>query len=425
MSLLSRRDRVRPLPRRGVFAPEERPAPARVRQRGVVPRGSRASSLQQQGRGFLRLEEQVASYRPVDPKVDFVELERRVLEFWKREGLFERSMKEREGAPEWVFYDGPPTANGKPHIGHVEARTFKDFYPRYKTMTGHHVTRKAGWDCHGLPVEIEVEKEIGTKTKRDIEAFGIAEFNRLCRESVVRYVDDWKALVERVGHWIDMEDPYWTMDTRYVESVWWSLKRLFEQGLLFQAHRSVAYCPRCGTGLSDHEVAQGYQQVVDPSVTVRFRVTEPSHDDLRGASILGWTTTPWTLPANMGLAVDADASYLVVETGGERVVVAEPLLPAVVGDGGSVVATLPGGALVGTRYESLYGNPREGTHRVVAADFVSMTEGTGVVHIAPGYGADDLEVGMREGWPVFSPVDDDGRFTDEAPEFVRGKFVKE
>jgi isoleucyl-tRNA synthetase len=364
-------------------------------------------------------------YRPVDPRVDLVELEHRVLDFWKREGIFERSVKQREGAPEWVFYDGPPTANGKPHIGHVEARTFKDFYPRYRTMTGHHVLRKAGWDCHGLPVELEVEREIGTKTKRDIEAFGIAEFNRLCRESVVRYVDDWKAMSERMGHWIDMESPYWTMDTRYVESVWWALKRLYEQGLLFQAHRSVAYCPRCGTGLSDHEVAQGYEHVVDPGVTVRFRVTEPSRPDLAGASILGWTTTPWTLPANMGLAVDAEASYVVVDVGGEPVVVAEPLRPAVLGERGSVVATLPGTDLVGTRYQPLYGSDRDGTHRVVAATFVSMTEGTGVVHIAPGYGADDLELGQREGWPVFSPVDDAGHFTDQAPGFVRGKFVKE
>jgi isoleucyl-tRNA synthetase len=371
------------------------------------------------------LEVEMASYRPVEPRVDLVALEHRVLDFWKREAVFERSVKQREGGPEWVFYDGPPTANGKPHIGHVEARTFKDFYPRYRAMTGHHVLRKAGWDCHGLPVELEVEKEIGTKTKRDIEAFGIAEFNRLCRESVVRYVDDWKAMSERMGHWIDMEHPYWTMDTQYVESVWWSLKRLHEQGLLFEAHRSVAYCPRCGTGLSDHEVAQGYEQVVDPGVTVRFRVTEPSGPELVGTSILGWTTTPWTLPANMGLAVDAEQPYVVVNTGEERAVVAEALRGAVLGEGGTVIATLPGGALVGTRYEPLFENANGRTHRVVSADFVSMTEGTGVVHIAPGYGADDLEVGRREGWPVFSPVDDAGRFTDQAPEFVRGKFVKD
>jgi isoleucyl-tRNA synthetase len=222
-----------------------------------------------------------------------------------------------------------------------------------------------------------------------------------------------------------MDDPYWTMASHYVESVWWSLKRLFEQGLLFEAHRSVAYCPRCGTGLSDHEVAQGYEQVVDPSVTVRFRVTEPSRPELAGASILGWTTTPWTLPANMGLAVDADQPYVVVDTGDERVVVAEALRAAVLGDEGRVTATLPGSAIVGARYQPLYENANGNTHRVVAADFVSMAEGTGVVHIAPGYGADDLETGQREGWPVFSPVDDAGRFTDAAPEFVRGKFVKD
>src|SRR2546423_14403548 len=261
-------------------------------------------------------------YEPVEPRVDLPEVERRMLEFWREQRVCERSLRQREGAPEWTFYEGPPTANGLPGLHHVESRTFKDVYPRYRTMTGHLVRRKAGWDCHGLPVELEVEKEIGTRTKRDIEAFGIAEFNRLCRESVVRYVEDWKALSERVGHWIDLEHPYWTMDTEYVESVWWSLKRLYEQGLLFQAHRSVAYCPRCGTGLSDHEVALGYTQVVDPSLTVRFRVTEPSHPDLAGASILAWTTTPWTLPSNLGLAVDADAPYTVVEAGGEKGVVA-------------------------------------------------------------------------------------------------------
>src|SRR6266496_942421 len=234
-------------------------------------------------------------FEPVDPKVNFPELERRILRFWDEADIFAKSLKAREGAPKWVFYEGPPTANGKPGIHHTEARAFKDLYPRFKTMTGHSVGRKAGWDCHGLPVELEVEKEIGTRTKRDIEAFGIAEFNRLCRESVVRYVDDWKELVDRIGHWIDMDDPYWTMATEYVESEWWSLKTLFERGLLFEDHKSVAYCPRCQTALSDAEVALGYETVVDPGVTVKFPVTEPSSPELAGAAILAWTTTPWTL----------------------------------------------------------------------------------------------------------------------------------
>ncbi|MFN2543113.1 MAG: isoleucine--tRNA ligase [Actinomycetota bacterium] len=367
----------------------------------------------------------MARFEPVDPKVDFPAMERRILEFWRANRIFERSMEQRQGADEWVFYDGPPTANGRPHIGHVEARTFKDIYPRFRTMTGRYVRRKAGWDCHGLPVELEVEKEIGTKTKRDIEAFGIARFNQLCRESVVRYVDEWRRMSERIGFWIDMDDPYWTMDPQYVESVWWSLKCLFDQGLLFQDHKSVAYCPRCGTGLSDHEVALGYHHVVDPSVYVRFRITEPSAPELEGASILAWTTTPWTLPSNEGLAVDEAQPYAVVTADGERLVVAASLKDVVLGEDAEIAHTLPGSALIGTRYEPLYENVNGDTHRVVGGDFVVMNEGTGVVHIAPGYGADDLEVGRREGWPIFNPVDDQGKFTDQVPEFVRGLFVKD
>ncbi len=364
-------------------------------------------------------------YEPVDAKADLPAVDRRILEFWRERRVFERSVEQREGSPEWVFYDGPPTANGRPHIGHAEARTFKDLYPRYRAMTGHYVLRKAGWDCHGLPVELEVEKEIGTKNKRDIEAFGIAEFNRRCRESVVRYVDDWKELVERIGHWIDMDDPYWTMSTDYVESVWWSLKTLFRRGLLFQDNKSVAYCPRCGTGLSDHEVAQGYERVVDPSVFVKFRITEPSTPELGGGAIVAWTTTPWTLPSNQGLAVDEGETYVMVEHDGERLVVAAALKDAVLGQDARVVATLPGRAMVGTRYEPLYANVNGNAHRVVAADFVVMNEGTGVVHIAPGFGADDLDLGRREGWPAFNPIDDFGRFTERGPEFVRGMFVKD
>jgi isoleucyl-tRNA synthetase len=366
-------------------------------------------------------------YEPVEASLDLPALDRRVLDRWRAADTFRRQVVGREGGPEWVFYDGPPTANGRPHIGHAEARTFKDIYPRYRAMTGHHVIRKAGWDCHGLPVELEVEKEIGTRTKQDIEAYGIAEFNAKCRESVVRYVDDWKALVERIGHWIDMDDPYWTMATEYVESVWWSLKTLHGQGLLFEDFKSVAYCPRCQTGLSDAEVALGYETVVDPSVFVKFPVAEASTPEVEGAAILAWTTTPWTLPSNEGLAVDADETYDVAEADGERLVVASALREKVLGEGvGTVVATVPGSALVGTRYAPLFDTVRDGdVHRVIAGDFVVMNEGTGVVHIAPGYGADDLEIGRREGWPVFAPVDDAGRFTDDVPEYLRGRPVKE
>lgn len=364
-------------------------------------------------------------FEPVYPKVSFPELERRVLEFWREADIFTKSLELRRDAPEWVFYEGPPTANGAPGIHHVEARAFKDVYPRFKTMTGHYVHRKAGWDCHGLPVELEVEKEIGTKNKRDIEAFGIAEFNRLCRESVTRYVDDWERLTERIGFWIDMSDAYWTMNTEYVESVWWSLKRLHEMGLLFEADKVTTYCPRCGTPLSDHEVAQGWTLVEDPSVYLKFPIVEAPDPSLVGASILGWTTTPWTLISNLGLGVDPSGRYVVIKRDGERLVVAEALRRQALGEAGAVARTLDGAALVGARYSPPFENVGGDTHRVVAADFVSIEEGTGVVHMAPAFGAEDLEIGLREGWPVFKPVDGEGRFTDQAPELVRGRFVKD
>jgi isoleucyl-tRNA synthetase len=363
-------------------------------------------------------------FRPVDPKVRFPELERSILEFWEKANIFHRSLEQREGAPEWVFYDGPPTANAKPHIGHAVTRTFKDVFPRYRTMTGHLVHRKAGWDCHGLPVEIEVEKEIGTSGKKDIEAFGVAEFNERCRVSVRRYVNDWEDLTRRIGFWIDLDDAYWTMDPTYVESVWWSLKRLHERGLLVEADKVTAYCPRCGTALSDAEVALGYETVEDPSVYVRFPIVESADPEVVGASLLVWTTTPWTLPSNTGVAVDPAATYVVAERDGGRAIVAEPLAAEALGDGWTVRKTVPGEDLLGARYEPPYPNV-EGAHTVVSGAFVQMEDGTGIVHLAPAFGAEDLDVGRVQGWPVFKPVADDGRFTDLAPVFIRGLFVKD
>jgi isoleucyl-tRNA synthetase len=368
--------------------------------------------------------EQGRRFRPVDPTVRFPELERSILKFWEEENVFHRSLAQREDAPEWVFYDGPPTANAKPHIGHAVTRTFKDVYPRYRTMTGHLVHRKAGWDCHGLPVEIEVEKEIGTSSKRDIEAFGVAEFNERCRVSVRRYVRDWEDLTRRIGFWIDMDDAYWTMDPAYVESVWWSLKRLHQRGLLVEADKVTAYCPRCGTALSDAEVALGYETVEDPSIYVRFPIVEAADPDLVGASLLVWTTTPWTLPSNTGVAVDAGADYVLAETDDDRMIVAEPLAPAALGEGWTIRRTLRGEGLVGARYQPPYPNV-EGAHTVVSGAFVSMDDGTGIVHMAPAFGAEDLEVGLAQGWSVFKPVGDDGRFTDLAPGLIRGLFVKD
>jgi isoleucyl-tRNA synthetase len=376
---------------------------------------------------FVREEEFLdMRYRPVDPKVDLPELERRVLEFWKDQAIFEKSLKRREDAPRWIFYEGPPTANGRPGIHHVEARTFKDIYPRYKTMTGHFVARKAGWDCHGLPVEVEVEKEIGTKHKRDIERFGIAEFIRLCRESVTRYVEEWERLTERIGFWIDLDEAYWTMNPEYVQSVWWALKRLHTEGLLFEDFKVTPYCPRCGTSLSDHELAQGYTTVTDPSVYVKFPVVEAQDSELVGVNLVAWTTTPWTLISNLGLAVAPDETYARVHRDGEALVVAEKLRDTL-GEGGEVIARFPGSKLVGARYEPPYPNANDpGTHRVVAApEFVTTEEGTGIVHMAPAFGAEDFDMAKRQGWPMFNPVDDEGNFTDLAPEFVRSKFVKD
>jgi isoleucyl-tRNA synthetase len=362
-------------------------------------------------------------FGPVDPKVRFPELERAILDRWREADVFHRSLARRAGAPEWVFYDGPPTANARPHIGHALTRTFKDVYPRYKTMTGHLVHRKAGWDCHGLPVEIEVEKEIGTSGKQDIEAYGVAEFNERCRASVRRYVRDWEELTRRIGFWIDMSDAYWTMNPGYVESVWWSLKRLYDRGLLVEADKVTAYCPRCGTGLSDHEVALGYETVEDPSVFVRFPIVRAGDASLVGGSLAVWTTTPWTLVSNTGVAVDPEAGYVELEIGGERLIVADALRAAL-GDDGTVVRSLGGEQLVGARYEPPYPNV-EGAHTVVAGAFVSLEDGTGIVHLAPAFGPEDLAVGLAQGWPVFKPVGDDGRFTDLAPEFVRDVFVKD
>jgi isoleucyl-tRNA synthetase len=363
-------------------------------------------------------------FEAVDPKVSFPELEQRILRFWREADVFHESLRRREGAPEWIFYEGPPTANGRPGIHHTESRTFKDIYPRFKTMTGYSVPRKAGWDCHGLPVELEVEKEIATRSKRDIEAFGIAEFNRLCRESVTRYVEDWERLTERLGFWIDTSDAYWTMDTEYIESVWWSLKQLHARGLLFESDRVTTYCPRCGTALSDAETALGYRQVEDPSVFIAFPVTRSPDQALVGVSLLGWTTTPWTLISNTGVAVDPEAPYVVLQVGDERFAIAEAARARVFGEEGNLLRTLPGSAMVGAAYSPPYPNV-EGAHRVVAAGFVSLRDGTGIVHMAPAFGAPDLEIGMREGWATFKPIDGEGHFTDEAPAFVRGLFFKD
>ena len=269
------------------------------------------------------------SFNAIAPQIDLPAMEHSILDFWKKNQIFEKSLDSRAAGEHWTFYEGPPTANGMPGTHHIEARVFKDVFPRYQTMKGKYVTRKAGWDCHGLPVEIAVEKELGFSGKGDIEKFGISEFNEKCKSSVTRHVDAFTKMTERMGFWVDFDEAYWTMAPEYVESVWWSLKEIWKKGLLVQDHRVAPYCPRCGTGLSDHELAQGYEMVTDQSVYVRFPITSGELSELN-ASLLVWTTTPWTLVSNTAVAVNPNVDYVAVRTtvddASEVVVVAEALL---------------------------------------------------------------------------------------------------
>lgn len=345
----------------------------------------------------------------------FAAMEQDLLTFWRDNDVFQESMRQRASHPVWTFYEGPPTANGMPGTHHVEARVFKDIFPRYRTMKGFFVRRKAGWDCHGLPVELEVERELGLNSKTQIEAYGIEEFNAKCRASVQRYVGAFEELTERIGFWIDTSDAYRTMDASYIDSLWWALKTLWDRDLIFEDHRVAPYCGRCGTGLSDAEVALGYQDVDDPSVYVRFPVTSGPH---AGASLVVWTTTPWTLLSNTACAVGEDITYVRVETSAfgvenEELVLASDRLETVLGDGAYTVKdTFAGSALTGTTYDAPYTIvPVDKPYRyVTTADFVTTTDGSGIVHMAPAFGADDMVVGRREGLPVINPVDAEAKF---------------
>ena len=390
-------------------------------------------------------------FTAVDPKVSFPDLEARVLDHWRRHAIFHRSIDERPADNLFVFFEGPPTANAKPGIHHVLPRVLKDLFNRYKTMQGYRVPRKAGWDTHGLPVELEVEKELGLRSKPEIEAFGIAEFNARCKASVSRYVEDWTQLSERIAFWADLEHPYVTYDNDYIESGWWIFKQLWEHGLVYQDYRSTPHCPRCETSLSDHEVAQGYQDdVSDPSVFAKFRLTPEASEQLApgagAAAIVAWTTTPWTLPGNTALAVKEDAEYGVYEHEGERLIVATALAERVLGEGATAAATFPGTALVGLEYEPLYrpealgahvrrfgedghlrplgaGEPTDGVRRVIAAEHVSTDDGTGIVHIAPAFGGEDFDDGKRFGLLFAQPIDSRGTMAEGLP--GAGKFAKD
>ena len=360
--------------------------------------------------------------RKLPTQVDLPAMEHEVLARWEASDVFARSLAQTAGGEPWVFYEGPPTANGKPGTHHVEARAFKDLFPRFQTMRGRHVPRQAGWDCHGLPVELAVEKELGFTGKGDIEKYGIAEFNARCRESVQRHVGEFEQLTRRMGYWVDMAQAYRTMDSAYVESVWWSLQQIHAQGLLVQDHRVAPYCPRCGTGLSDHEVAQGYQTVIDPSVYVRFPVTAGPLA-AQGASLLVWTTTPWTLVSNTAVAVHPTVTYVAARAGEEVLVVAEPLL-SVLGDDVEVLERFPGTALEHTTYRRPFDWVEiPGAHYVGLADYVTTDSGTGLVHQAPAFGAEDLQVARKYGLPVVNPVRPDGTFEEGIP-LVGGLFFK-
>jgi isoleucyl-tRNA synthetase len=371
-------------------------------------------------------------HRPVDPHVSFPELEELVLERWRRRDVFTESVRRRTGAPSWGFYEGPPTANGDPGTHHVLSRVFKDIFPRYRTMTGHYVERRAGWDCHGLPVELAVEAQLGFRSKADIERYGIAEFNERCREKVLSHVAEWNRLTERIGFWVDLDDAYRTLDPGYVESVWWALKTIHEKGLLYEKLKVVPYCPRDETTLSSHELGQPdvYQDVIDPSVYVRLAVTDPRGPVEAGDDLLVWTTTPWTLVSNAAVAVNPELTYVRARTPDGRVqIVAQPLLERVLGEGFAVLGEFLGSELIATRYEppfeyipgEAYG-PKG--HTVLPADFVTAHDGTGLVHTAIAFGEDDFRLGEREGLTVINPVREDGTYDERIGPYA-GRWVKD
>ena len=371
-------------------------------------------------------------HRPVDPRASFPELEERVLARWRERDVFAESLRRRADAPPWGFYEGPPTANGPPGAHHVLSRVFKDIFPRYRTMCGHYVERKGGWDCHGLPVELAVEAEIGSTSKEDIERFGIAKFNARCREMVLSHVEDWNRLTERIGFWIDLDDAYRTLDHDYVESVWWALQQIHERGLLYEKLKVVPYCPRCGTALSSHELGQPdvYRDVIDPSVYVRFPVTESNGAVQAGDELLIWTTTPWTLVSNAAVAVDAELTYVrAMVDDGPVEIVSETLVERVLGEGAKILDRFPGSALEGVAYEppfdfipgSAYG---ERGHTVLLGDFVTANDGTGLVHTAIAFGEEDFRLGEQYGLNVINPVRPDGTYDERIGPYA-GRYVKD
>ncbi|MBW6464980.1 MAG: isoleucine--tRNA ligase [Brevefilum sp.] len=365
-------------------------------------------------------------FEPVTSRLNIKLLESEVLRFWQQNDIFHQSMEKRRGGPEYVFYEGPPTANGRPGVHHVLARVFKDMFPRYKAMQGFHISRRGGWDTHGLPVEIEVEKRLGFTNKQQIEDYGVAKFNELCKESVFTYIKDWEKLTDRIGFWVDLDDAYITYKNEYIESVWWLLKSIWDKGLLYQGFKVVPYCPRCGTPLSDHEVALGYDQATDPSIFVRMPLV-----DEENTSLLVWTTTPWTLPGNVAVAAHPDIDYVKVALGNgqdyEYLILAKSLLETVLADTEyKVVKTFKGKQLKGKHYRPLFTfmPVEKDAHYVVMADFVTIEDGTGLVHLAPAFGADDMQMSIEFDLPILMTVNDSGRFTSDVQPWA-GMWVKD
>ncbi|MCR4726546.1 MAG: isoleucine--tRNA ligase [Clostridia bacterium] len=363
-------------------------------------------------------------FNKVDTSLDFCGREKEISDFWKENGIFEKSVDQNKGNEEYTFYDGPPTANGKPHIGHILTRVIKDIIPRYRTMKGYHVERKAGWDTHGLPVELEVEKSLGMDGKQDIEKYGIEPFVKKCKESVWKYKGEWEKMSDRVGYWADMNNPYVTYDDNYIESVWWAVKQINDKGLLYKGHKIVPYCPRCGTALSSHEVAQGYKDVEDMTVTAKFKVVGEEN-----TYFLAWTTTPWTLPSNVALCMNAAEDYARVKVGDEIYILASALVSSVIGEGAEILSVEKGSYYEHAKYEPLF-DYIKGTKEAAKAyyvtndPYVTLTEGTGIVHIAPAFGEDDAKVGRKYGLPFVQLVDDRGRFVKEVTDLV-GVFAKD
>ncbi len=358
-------------------------------------------------------------YNKVDSNMDFVSRELNTLKFWKENDIFQKSIEHRKNCPVFTFYDGPPTANGKPHIGHIITRVVKDIIPRYKTMKGYKVLRKAGWDTHGLPVELEVEKQLGISGKPEIENYGVEPFIQQCKKSVWKYEQQWREMSDRVGFWADMDNPYVTYNNSYIESVWWALKTIWDKDLLYKGHKIVPYCPRCGTALSSHEVSQGYKDVKEKSIFVKFKVK-----DKENQYFMAWTTTPWTLPSNVSLVVNPNQTYALAEYNGEEIIMAEALLSSVLGEY-KVLETFQGSELEHREYEPLFDfyTPDKKAYYVCCDDYVTLTDGTGIVHCAPAFGEDDARVGRNYGLPFVQHVDEQGLFVDIAP--WRGTFVKD